>query len=52
VTDSVVLLGGSDDGSASVRLVVPAALVDLAALIGLLAVLGQRRVELRRRIFE
>jgi hypothetical protein len=45
-----VLLGGADDGEASVNLVVPASLVAAAALIGAAAVLGQRRVERRRRI--
>jgi hypothetical protein len=49
---SGVLLGGSDDGTASVRLVVPAGLVGLAALIAALALLTQRRVERRRRLVE
>lgn len=44
-----VLLGGSNDGSASVRLAVPASIAGLAALVGALAVLGQRRAERRRR---
>ena len=49
ITGSGVLIAGSDDGTASVRLVVPAAVVALAALIGAAAVLAQRRVERRRR---
>jgi hypothetical protein len=49
VTGSGVLIAGSDDGSASVRLVVPGVVVALAALIGAAAVLAQRRVERRRR---
>jgi hypothetical protein len=52
VTRSGVLLGGSDDGSARVRLVVPGTLVAFAALFGAAAVLGQRRVERRRRTVE
>jgi hypothetical protein len=49
VTGSGILIAGSDDGTASIRLVVPGALVALAALIGAAAVLAQRRVERRRR---
>jgi hypothetical protein len=52
VTRNGVLLGGSDDGTASVRLVLPFGLVGLAALIGVVAVLAQRRAEVRRRIVE
>jgi hypothetical protein len=50
ITRSGVLLGGADNGEASVNLVVPASLVAVAALIGAAAVLSQRRVERRRRI--
>jgi hypothetical protein len=49
VTGSGILIAGSDDGTASIRVVVPGALVALAALIGAAAVLAQRRVERRRR---
>jgi hypothetical protein len=52
ITDSGLLLGGSDDGTASVRLVVPGALVGLAALVGVLALIGQARAEHRRRLVE
>jgi hypothetical protein len=50
VSSSGILIGGSTDGSASVRLVVPSGLVGLAALIAAAAVLGQRRAERRRRV--
>jgi hypothetical protein len=52
IDGSGVLLGGSNDGTASVRLVVPAGLVGLAALIAVLTLLAQRRVERRRRVVE
>jgi hypothetical protein len=50
ITRSGVLLGGANDGHASINLVVPVSLVLAAALVGVAAVLSQRRVERRRRV--
>jgi hypothetical protein len=50
ITRSGILLGGANNGDASVSLVVPGSLVLLAALVGVAAALSQRRVERRRRV--